>query len=452
MADTTHGRYLGLEDATALLAAIVASSSDAILSKALDGTLTSWNSACEPLLGYRAHEIIGQSIRCIIPPGRHAEEDAILERIARGEFIDHFETIRQRKDGSLVDVSVTISPVRDRTGVVIGASTILRDITDKKRAERQEAWLAAIVASSFDGIVSKTLSGEVTSWNASAERILGFTAEEMIGQSIRRIIPEDRQAEEDDILKRIAAGELIENFETVRQRMDGSLVDVGVTVSPIRDRTGAVIAASKIIRDITEQKRAKAQLEVLIREVNHRAHNMLAVVQAVARQSLAAGDKDLLQRFLARLQALSRNQDLLVRNEWRGVELAALVHEQVAPFADGNQSRIEIAGPAVLLLPQVVQSFGMALHELATNATKYGALSRERGRVAVNWRMDGERFSMEWSEQGGPPVSLPERRGYGSIVLTKLIAGSTGGDATMDYAVSGVTWRLTAPKDGLALS
>lgn len=167
MSGSRHGAPRRIEDAAALLAAIVASSSDAILSHTLDGAITSWNQATERLFGYTAEEMVGRSIRLLIPADQQAKEDNLLSRIGAGDRVDDYETVRRRKDGTLIDVSVTVSPVRDRAGAIIGASKIVRNITEKKRAEQREAWLAAIVTSSFDGIVSKSLQGIVTSWNES---------------------------------------------------------------------------------------------------------------------------------------------------------------------------------------------------------------------------------------------------------------------------------------------
>src|SRR6478736_1985251 len=239
----------------ARLAAIVTSADDAILSKTLNGVITSWNPGAERMFGYSAEEMIGQLVLRLIPPERQTEEDEILARLRAGERIEHYETVRQRKDGTLIDVSLTISPMRDQSGDIIGASKIIRDITDRKRIDHVSAHLAAIVISADDAILSKTLNGVITSWNPGAERMFGYSAEEMIGQPILRLIPPERQTEEDEILARLRAGERIEHYETVRRKKDGTLIDVSLTISPMRDQSGDIIGASKIIRDITDRKR-----------------------------------------------------------------------------------------------------------------------------------------------------------------------------------------------------
>jgi PAS domain S-box-containing protein len=242
------------------LAAIVDSFDDPIISKDLDGRIVSWNRAAERLFGYTAKEMIGQSILTLVPPDRHHEEHEILDRLSRGERIEHFETVRICKDGTHMPVSVTISPVRDAAGRVIGASKIAYDATTRRQNEESRFRLAAIVDSADDAIISKDLDGIVRTWNEGALRTFGYTAEDMIGTPIRRLIPADLQHEEDDILYKIRRGERIEHYETVRVRKDGQRIQVSVTISPILDETGRIIGASKIARDISDRKRLERLL------------------------------------------------------------------------------------------------------------------------------------------------------------------------------------------------
>src|SRR5688572_5181029 len=234
------------------------SSDDAIVSKDLRGTITSWDRAAERMFGYTAAEAIGQSIRLIIPADRQGEEDMVLARIRTGEGLTHFETIRQRKDGSLLPISLTVSPIRDDAGRVIGASKIARDISERTEAAVTARRFAAVVDSSDDAIITKNLNSTITSWNAAAERMFGYTAAEAIGQSVRMLIPEELQDEEDVVLAKIRAGEKIDHYETVRRRKDGTSLDISLTVSPIRNERGEIVGASKIARDITERSRLVA--------------------------------------------------------------------------------------------------------------------------------------------------------------------------------------------------
>jgi len=244
------------------LAAIIESSEDAIASKDLNGTITSWNKSAERMFGYSAEEIIGQPVTLIIPPELHDDEPRILGKIRAGQRIEHFETVRVHKNGRRIYVSLTVSPIKDVHGRIVGAAKIVRDITQKKKLEEDALRLAAIVESSDDAIASKDLNGIVTTWNRSAEKMFGYRAEEIIGKPITLIIPEELQQDETVILSKIRRGEKIEHFETVRLRKDGQRIDVSVTISPMKDDYGNVIGAAKIVRDITEKKKIDRALRV----------------------------------------------------------------------------------------------------------------------------------------------------------------------------------------------
>lgn len=244
----------------ALLAAIIESADDAIISKDLNGVVTSWNGGAERMFGYSATEMIGQSILKLLPPERHHEEPEILARLARGEKIDHHQTVRMRKNGQRFPVSLTVSPVRGDDGSIVGASKVARDMSVQNRAAEVSGLLSAIVQNSDDAIISKDLNGVITSWNRGAERLFGYTPEEMIGQPIWRLFPPDRWNEEPVILDRIRRGEVVDHFETKRVRKGGAIIDVSVTISPIRDSEGKITGASKIARDITAEKSARDKL------------------------------------------------------------------------------------------------------------------------------------------------------------------------------------------------
>ncbi len=199
------------------------------------------------------------------------------------------------------------------------------------------------------------------------------------------------------------------------------------------------------VQDITERKEREEKEHLLMREVNHRAKNMLCVVDSIAHQTATRNPEDFIERFSERIQALSANQDLLIRNEWNGVEIDDLVCAQLAHFADLIGPRIALRGPKLRLNPASAQAIGLALHELATNAGKYGALSTEMGRVDIGWVIDGDTLAMNWTEHEGPRVSAPKRRGFGTIVMEAMAERSVNGTVDLDYAPSGLTWRLTCP-------
>jgi PAS domain S-box-containing protein len=246
--------------ARARLAAIVESSDDAIVAKDLNGVVTDWNAAAERMFGYTADEILGRSILTIIPPELQHEEPAVLDRIRAGDRIQHFPTQRLHKSGKRLDVSLTVSPIRDAAGKVIGASKIARDVSDERRAHQARLMLAAIVESSDDAIISKNLDGIITSWNAAAERLFGYTPEEIIGHSVLRLIPRELHKEEPVILGKLRKGERVHHFETRRMKKNGQIIDISLTVSPIKDDNGRVIGGSKIVRDISERKAAEIAL------------------------------------------------------------------------------------------------------------------------------------------------------------------------------------------------
>jgi two-component system CheB/CheR fusion protein len=419
------------------LAALVESSRDAIISKALDGTVQSWNSAAERIFGYSAEEIIGRSILLIVPPERHHEENAILEKLKKGERIEHFETVRLRKDGSLVDVSISVSPILDASGQVIGGSKIARDVSERRRSDTTAYRFAAIVESSQDAIISKSLLGIIESWNASAERLFGYRADEIIGKSVLTLIPPDRQHEEEDILRRIRSGERIEHFETVRQHKDGTLLDISLTISPVKGARGEIIGASKIARDIRDRKRAEATRELLLHEIKHRVKNTLAAVQAIVTQTFRNAPQEERSAFSSRLQAFSSAHDLLTQKNWQSATMPELAQRALKPF--GN--RINPSGPPIELGPSKTLVLAMILHELGTNATKYGALSNETGYVHLTWELEdgiGERYAhLKWQETGGPPVSKPQRAGFGTRMIERSLKAE-GGDAKLLFAPTGL--------------
>ena len=304
----------------ARLAAIVASSDDAIVSKDLTGIITTWNAAAERMFGYTADEAIGKSITILIPSERLPEEEYVLSRIREGLAVERFETVRRRKDGRLIDVSLTVSPIRAADGTIIGASKIARDVTESGRIEREALRLAAIVESSEDAIISKDLHGIVQTWNRSAERMFGYSAEEAIGRSITMIIPDERLAEETLVLSRVRDGQTVSPFETVRRRKDGSLIDVSLSVSAIRNAAGVVVGASKSARDITEAKRLREMVEDASRAkdeflavLSHELRTPLNTVVGYARM-LHREDVLITPELRTKaLEALARNADALIR-------------------------------------------------------------------------------------------------------------------------------------------
>ena len=269
------------------LAAVVEFSGDAIMSNTLDGIITSWNPAAERMYGYSSEEIIGKSVRLMSPEGRADEAGAILAKIGAGQPVENFETIRVRKDGTVFPVSLTVAPILDAGGAIIGATAIPRDVTKQRQAFEAAQRLAAVVEFSGDAIMSNTLDGIITSWNPAAERMYGYSSEEIIGTSVILLSTEDRAGDAGAILARVVAGQPVVNFEGIERRKDGTVFPVSLTVSPILDAGGATIGASTIARDVTEQKKAAQNARNLAA-----AEDLVRTVMASASIGIALADLD----------------------------------------------------------------------------------------------------------------------------------------------------------------
>ena len=438
--------------ADALLAAIVASSSDAIVGKALDSTVLSWNQAAERIFGYSADEILGRSIRLLIPADRQDEEDRILASIRAGRRVPPFETIRRRKDGSEVHLSVTVSPVHDAEGRVIAASKIARDITEARAVKRaledsesrfrlmadniaQLAWIAAP-------------DGAITWYNQRWYEFTGTTFAEMRDWGWRAVHHPDHLAQvEARYRAAIGAGATWEDTFPLRGA-DGGYRWFLSRAQPLHGATGRILCWFGTNTDITAQRDAEQRIELLMLEVNHRAKNMLAMIQSLARRSLAGGDlasAAFVARLEQRIAGLAANQDLLVRRHWTAVPVEELCAVQLAFLGDAR-AQVESPGSSLLITPAAAETIGMALHELATNALKYGALAVPEGRVRIDWARTGDRLRLSWTEGGGPPVpGPPDKCGFGSRLITELPRVRLGAEVQIAYRRTGLTWRLSCP-------
>ena len=273
-----------LEQDQAWLGAIVDGSQDAIVGTTPEGTITSWNQGALRIFGYTPDEILGKSVLVLIPSERLEEEEQIRAQVQQNERVEHYETVRRHKDGRLIDASLTISPIRDGSGRLIGASTIAQDITERERAEEINRRYSVIIVSSDDAIISKTLDGIVTSWNPGAERLFGYTEHETVGEPISMLIPPERADEESENMARLQRGERVEHFETTRVCKDGKNIDVSVSISPITDASGKIIGASKIAHDITTRKRAEEEIRQLNTGLEQRVNERTAQLLERTRQ------------------------------------------------------------------------------------------------------------------------------------------------------------------------
>ncbi|MET0488442.1 MAG: PAS domain S-box protein [Candidatus Rokuibacteriota bacterium] len=409
-------------------AAIVESSADAVVATTLDGVITSWNRAAETLFGYSSAEAIHQPIALIVPVERRAQEAAVLHQIGRGASIDHFETVCLTKDGRPIDVSLAVSPIRSPTGEITGAAKVIRNIRDRLRAEEARGRLAAIVDSSDDAIVSKTLDGIVTSWNRGAERLFGYSAAEAIGQSILLIVPADRPREEADVLRRIRGGQSVDHFETVRRRKDGTLIEISLTVSPVRDSLGRIIGASKTARDITDQKRVQREIAARLLEsqrVNRAKDEFLAMLGHELRNPLGAISSAvrLLDQFKGPNEAIGRACDVILRQsahlgrlvddlldvgrvvtgkillDRAAVDLAEVARRTVGTFTAAGKTqahRLSVETVPVWVYADSVR-FEQVIANLLTNALKYTPVG---GAIRVTVGPEGAHAHLQVEDTG----------------------------------------------------
>jgi PAS domain S-box-containing protein len=312
------------------------------------------------------------------------------------------------------------------------------------READERAWqLAAIVESSDDSIVGTDLERRITSWNRGAERIFGYTAEEAWGMPIAIVIPEDRRAEEIAIFERMRGGERIEPFDTFRRDKTGRVFDVSLSVSPIRNLDGQIVGACSITRDITERKRSEKRIAMLAREAEHRTKNVLQAVHTIVLLSQARTSEELKRVIEGRIRALANAHGLLAESRWVDADLAKLASQELAPYLQQEQPRARLDGPHVPVRPSAAQALAIILHELATNAAKYGALSEIHGRVEIKWvQLSDDRLLLTWTERGGPVITPPIRHGFGTHVIETSAKMDLQGKVRFEWRAEGLVCEI----------
>ena len=433
-----------------------------------NGRITFYNSAAAAMWG--VHPEIGKSEFCgswklYWPDGRPLPHDECPMAVALKEKRANrgLEAVAERPDGTRVPFLAYPTPLFDDAGNLAGAVNMLVDLTDRAIADEAEQRYAAIFASSDDAILAKDLDGTIISWNRGAERLFGYTAAEAIGKQVAMLIPQERHDEEPAILGRIRRGERIDHYETIRRRKDGSLIEISLSVSPIRDREGRVIGAAKIARDITERKRAEQQQNLLIREMNHRVKNLFTVASSVVSLSARSAETttELAMVVRDRLNALARAHALTIPNfsEASGsAEYTTTLHELIrtilAPYdavSNGHKPRARVMGADVLISGSVVTSFALLLHEFATNAAKYGALSVPEGVVDISCQEDGSQFVLTWTERGGPTVDQKtDGDGFGTLLGKATVESQFGGQIVRRWHPEGLSIRLSVARERLS--
>jgi PAS domain S-box-containing protein len=377
------------------------------------------------------------------------------------------EAVAERPDGTRVPFIPYPTPLFDASGTLIGGVNVLVDITDRQEAEQRiresEARyrdLAAIVESSDDAVLSKDLNSIIKSWNRGAERLFGYTADEAIGKPVTILIPTDRHDEEPAILARIRRGERVEHYETIRQRKDGSTIDISLTISPVRDQEGRIIGASKIARDITERRRAEQQQHLLVREMDHRIKNLFAVAGGMIAMSARSAEtpQELASALRDRLMALAQAHALTLavpsnggRRSEQSTTLRTLIETILSPYdgrTDAGSARVTINGSDIPIAGSAVTSFALLLHEFATNAAKYGALSNSTGHVDIACSDNDGQVALTWTERGGPRIDhQSDGEGFGSLLAHATVKRQFAGEISRHWDPEGLKIRLTFPRD-----
>lgn len=431
-------------------AALVESSDDAIIAKDVNGIVISWNPAAERLFGWTSDEMVGGSIRRLLPEDRQHEEDDILARIDRGDRVGQFMTKRLHKNGDLLDISVTVSPVRDSMGTVVGASKIARNAGPylKQQAELlQSNGRFETLANNIAPLCwMANPDGHLFWYSQRWYDFTGTTFEQMDGWGWEMVQHSDHlDRVKSGWVATLQSGEEWEDTFPLRSK-DGEWRWFLSRAKPIRDEDGQIIRWFGTNTDITDQRDQAEQIRLLLMEVNHRSKNMLSTIQALLRRSIDGNDA-FVASFSERIRSMAAHQDMLVKRQWREVPLGELVEGQLGLVSDAPGT-LTVNVPPVSLSPRAAEVIGMALHELATNSLKYGALSVKGGQVAVTGEVTDETaLTLTWSESGGPKVSPPTRKGFGNTLINDVPQRFFGGEAGIDFAPEGITWRLVAPLD-----
>jgi PAS domain S-box-containing protein len=411
------------------------------------------NKAFSRILGYSVEELLAKSLRDITHPDDFPE-DIVNSALMRAGTLNSAEMDKRyvRKDGSIVTCRLTVSCVRKRDRSIDYFVGIIQDITWRKQAEEElrkseERFRSSLIHSPVPIMLFDDRE-QVLAVSASWLEVSGYSREDLstIEDWTARAYGERQGNVLESVRWIISSEPEPQPIERTIRTNDGRERLWSFVTSALGTQSDGRRLFITVAQDVTERKLHEEQVYLLMSEVNHRANNMLSLVQAIAHQTAAREPADFVERFDERIKALAVNQNLLIRNEWRGVDADELVHAQLSPFADLIGSRILVDGPKLRLSTTAAQAIGLVLHELATNACKYGALSTEAGQVVIRWEVaEDDTFAMSWTERDGPLVSTPTRRGFGTVVMEAMMENSMAGTVDFDYAPSGLTLRLTCP-------
>jgi len=437
------------------LAAIVDSSRDAIIGHTLNGTITSWNAGAEAMFGYPTARMLGQPLSRLLPAPADDSLHLLLSSCAQQGRATESEMTWLGQDGQPVEVALTLSPIRDPAGQVIAGATIARDISERKRIDAalhaSELHCAAVIEQARVGVALVDAAGRFIEVHPRFCEITGRSAEQLHALRMSDITHPDDIAASIELLQGLCAGGPPAQIEKRYLRPNGSVVWVNNNASLVPGAGARPDQVRVVVLDITEHQLAAQHRELMLSELNHRVKNTLGSVQAIALQTLASAPslQAFKEGFLARLMALSNTHNLLADDAWNGVGLREVVLAELAPYQDGAQPRSKVVGDDLQLKSKTALALSMALHELATNASKYGALSVPQGRVAVNWetrQVGGQPWlRLHWTESGGPVVAAPARRGFGSRLIAEGLAFELDGEVALDFAPAGVSCTIDVP-------
>nr|WP_294509491.1 chemotaxis protein CheB [uncultured Rhodopila sp.] len=352
-------------------------------------------------------------------------------------------------DGEL-SYLMQVRPYRDMNNMIDGVVITFVDISERKRHEQARGRLAAIVQWSHDAIVSYDIGGIVSSWNAGAEKLFGYAASEAIGQPIGALLKGPQPRDWAVLLKALGESEPAADFDSVKTTRDGGTVEVSVTISPLRDADGKVVGGSVVARDISARRAAEQKAELLLSELDHRVKNILAIVSAIVTQTLrtSPSPEAFAEEIQGRIGAIAKAHSLLTQSGRGELLLKALMLTELAPY-DRGTGNVSIGGSNVSLTPKAGLAMAMAIHELASNAAKYGSLSNGSGRLSVSWaveqRPDGPVLALTWSETGGPVVAVPTHRGFGSTLIERGLAHELDAEVTQAFLPEGLRCTIAIP-------
>ncbi len=449
------------EEENARLAAIVASSPDAIISfAAADGRIMTWNAAATRMFGYAEAEAIGAPVSLLLPDPSPEGPTGVFAGAMNGEPVQ-LETVRRCKDGRVIDVAISAARMVAPDGRVLGVSGVFRDITGRKRAE---AALAASEARRRDlldtldlgAFMARDLDGTIQFWSQGCQRLYGWTAAEAVGQTARTLLGTAFPAPLDEI-----EGALERDGEwtgDLRQRTrNGAEIVVSAHKLARRDAAGRLTAVLECVTDVTALRRAREGRQLLIGELNHRVKNLFAIAIGMATMGArtASSPKAMADALAGRLHALARAHDLIrpaITAEAPSGEtttLRDLLAAVLAPHLPSD-GRPRMVGPDISVGAIAAASLALVLHELATNAAKYGALSVSEGSLDVEWRLGPDALELSWTERGGPVITAqPERQGFGSRLMRMSVRDQLGGDIACFWAAEGLRVAVTVPPDRL---